>query len=155
MMLLDTHALIWWVSSPKKIPAKARNAIERVVGSGEALAVSCISIWEVAMLVARVRLTLTLPADVSPSCNSFRSTIRSPSGPSTWKNSPTATRPTGLSWPRRLGWGPPWSPPTPACTGTQRCRPFGIDFVQSGRETAALGDSGSGTEGRQPIACLS
>ena len=64
MITLDTHALVWWVSAPKRIPAKSRKAIELLVGSGGAVTVSSISIWEIAMLVARGRLTLTLPTDV-------------------------------------------------------------------------------------------
>lgn len=64
MILLDTHALVWWVSDPGQIPVKARRRIEAVVESGDGLAVSSISVWEIAMLVSRERLKLTLPLDV-------------------------------------------------------------------------------------------
>jgi PIN domain nuclease of toxin-antitoxin system len=60
VILLDTHALIWWVSQPKRIPAKARRLIDAAVTDGESVSVSSISMWEVAMLVAHRRLTLTL-----------------------------------------------------------------------------------------------
>lgn len=64
MILLDTHALIWWVSDPARVPAKARRVLDAAVKSGEKVAVSSISVWEVAMLVDHGRLTLTLTLDV-------------------------------------------------------------------------------------------
>ena len=60
MIALDTHALVWWVSTPSRLPAKARHLIERTLESGDAVVVSSISVWEVAMLVTRNRLELTL-----------------------------------------------------------------------------------------------
>jgi PIN domain nuclease of toxin-antitoxin system len=63
MMALDTHALVWWVSDPKRIPTKARRLIEADIRDSAALAVSSISVWEIAMLVARARLELTLGVD--------------------------------------------------------------------------------------------
>lgn len=64
MILLDTHALIWWVSDPSRIPARARRLLDSTVKAGERLGVSSISIWEVAMLVDHGRLALTLALDV-------------------------------------------------------------------------------------------
>lgn len=61
MILLDTHAWVWWVSDPGRIPSRARSAIEKAV-TAAALYVSAISVWEVAMLVAKGRLELTMPA---------------------------------------------------------------------------------------------
>jgi PIN domain nuclease of toxin-antitoxin system len=54
VIVLDTHAWIWWIASPRKLSAPARRAIEE---AGD-LAVSAISLWEVAMLVAKSRLEL-------------------------------------------------------------------------------------------------
>ena len=64
MILLDTHALIWWVSEPSRIPAKARRLIDTAVDGGTPVGVSAITIWEVAMLVARDRLTFTMSAEL-------------------------------------------------------------------------------------------
>ena len=64
MILLDTHALLWWVSDSKRVPAKATRLISTAVRAGEPIAVSSISIWEVAMLVSRGRLTLNVATDV-------------------------------------------------------------------------------------------
>lgn len=61
MILLDTHALIWWVNGDlQRLSPIARGAIERAhsAESGEGLLVSAISCWEVAMLVSRGRLAL-------------------------------------------------------------------------------------------------
>lgn len=63
MIVLDTHAFVWWVASPDRLPRKARAHLDRAVAHGDALRVSSISAWEVAMLVARGRLELTM--DVS------------------------------------------------------------------------------------------
>ncbi len=63
MILLDTHALVWWVAEPSRIAAKARRALDAAVKAGESIAVSSISLWEIAMLVSRKRLTLTIDAE--------------------------------------------------------------------------------------------
>ena len=63
MIVLDTHALVWWASDPAQIPAKSRRAIAQAAEQSGALAVSCISVWEIAMLVARGRLQLTISVE--------------------------------------------------------------------------------------------
>ena len=63
MIVLDTHALVWWVSTPRRIPPRARRLIDDAVDAGEGIAISSISIWEVAMLVDRGRLELRIPVD--------------------------------------------------------------------------------------------
>ncbi len=59
VILLDTHALIWHLSNPENLSEKANQAIERSINSNR-LYVSSISAWEVAMLVQRGRLKLTM-----------------------------------------------------------------------------------------------
>lgn len=63
MIALDTHALVWWVSDPARLGAKARKAIETAIDDGDQLAVSSISTWEIAMLVGAGRLELTMDID--------------------------------------------------------------------------------------------
>jgi PIN domain nuclease of toxin-antitoxin system len=63
MILLDTHALIWWVADPERIPTRSKRAISASIRDGESIAVSSVSIWEIAMLVDRGRLALTMDAD--------------------------------------------------------------------------------------------
>ena len=60
MIVLDTHAWIWWVTDPNRIPPKTLKLIDRSVAAGEAIRVSSISTWEGAMLVDRDRLELTM-----------------------------------------------------------------------------------------------
>ena len=56
MIVLDTHALVWWLSDPARLPAKARRLIDGAVRDKQPVTVSSISFWEVAMLVDRGRL---------------------------------------------------------------------------------------------------
>lgn len=62
MTLLDTHAWLWWVSGDRRLSKRARTAIERAA-RGETLALSAISIWEVAKKVEKGQLTLDRPLD--------------------------------------------------------------------------------------------
>jgi PIN domain nuclease of toxin-antitoxin system len=59
MILLDTHIWIWWVSDSEELRADVRRIIESHASNG--LGVSTISCWEVAKLVERERLRLTIP----------------------------------------------------------------------------------------------
>ena len=60
MIVLDTHAWLWWLSNPELLAPEARRATERAAAS-KSLWVSTISAWEIAMLVARGRLELSMP----------------------------------------------------------------------------------------------
>ncbi len=70
MILLDTHALIWWADADQqRLSQKALAAIEAEIESADrpagspGLLVSAISCWEVAMLVSRGRLALSLDVE--------------------------------------------------------------------------------------------
>lgn len=62
MIVLDTHAWIWWAAEPEKLSAKARDLVEAAAAEGEVY-VSSISAWEVAMLVDRGRLRLSMDVE--------------------------------------------------------------------------------------------
>ncbi|PQV53087.1 type II toxin-antitoxin system VapC family toxin [Paraburkholderia sp. BL21I4N1] len=62
MIVLDTHTLVWWVTGDPTLSKKAKTAITHEMQGGEIL-VSAISAWEIAMLVERERLVLSM--DVS------------------------------------------------------------------------------------------
>ena len=62
MIVLDTHAWLWWLSSPDLLSAPAHKSIDRAMADGE-IAISSISAWEVAVLVKKGRLKLTMPAE--------------------------------------------------------------------------------------------
>ncbi len=59
MILLDTHAWIWWLASPRRLSKSAAAAIDQAV-NGAGVYVSAISAWEMAMLVRKGRLELTM-----------------------------------------------------------------------------------------------
>ena len=59
MIVLDTHALIWWAADDTQLGLNARAAIDAESSNGHIL-VSAISAWEIAMLVRVGRLTLAL-----------------------------------------------------------------------------------------------
>ena len=54
MIVLDTHAWIWWLDGSKKLPARTRRRIDRA----KAIGICAISCWEVARLVGHGRLKL-------------------------------------------------------------------------------------------------
>lgn len=62
MILLDTHALIWLKVEPIKLSARASEAI-RTARLGDGLAVSAITLWELAWLATHGRLTFTGTVD--------------------------------------------------------------------------------------------
>jgi len=58
---LDTNALIRRELIPHKLSQPARSAIEAAVGAGEAIAISSITLWEIALLTGRSRIQLKVP----------------------------------------------------------------------------------------------
>jgi PIN domain nuclease of toxin-antitoxin system len=59
-VLLDTHVLIWLDQDDPALGPKARKSADAALQQGQ-LVVSAISFWETAMLIARGRITMTLP----------------------------------------------------------------------------------------------
>jgi PIN domain nuclease of toxin-antitoxin system len=59
MIVLDTHAWIWWVSSPVFLSETAKRIIDEAVAEKNVF-ISSISAWEVAILASRGRLQLTI-----------------------------------------------------------------------------------------------
>jgi PIN domain nuclease of toxin-antitoxin system len=59
LIVLDTHALIWWVANDPTLSKKAKNAIDRELAGGDII-VSSITAWEIAMLVEKGRLVLAM-----------------------------------------------------------------------------------------------
>lgn len=57
MLILDTHALYWWVN---RTPAKLAQQQIDVIETAESLAVSAMTCWEMAWLVKHGRIILQL-----------------------------------------------------------------------------------------------
>jgi PIN domain nuclease of toxin-antitoxin system len=60
LILLDSHALVWLASGDKRLGRRARAMTDRALADGK-LAVSAVSFWEIALLVAKRRLQLGRP----------------------------------------------------------------------------------------------
>lgn len=64
MIVLDTHALIWWVNGDSQLSSQAKEAIEHEQQDEDGVILVCaISAWEIALLVGRDRLTLAMNLD--------------------------------------------------------------------------------------------
>ena len=59
MIVLDTHTWIWFISKPEVLSKQATKALSAAVEEKSVL-ISSISAWEVALLVTKKRLTLSL-----------------------------------------------------------------------------------------------
>ena len=59
MILLDTHAWIWWVADSSRLSDRATRAI----ADATTILVASISCWEVAMLAAKRRIRLDRPVE--------------------------------------------------------------------------------------------
>ena len=57
MILLDTHVLVHYANSDRKLGKRARSEIDHALGHDE-LFVSALTFWEIAMLIAKQRLHL-------------------------------------------------------------------------------------------------
>ncbi|MCK0745504.1 type II toxin-antitoxin system VapC family toxin [Chromohalobacter nigrandesensis] len=64
MIVLDTHALLWWVNGDSQLSQHALQVIEHEMQAddGEIL-ISAISAWEIALLVEKSRLALSMATD--------------------------------------------------------------------------------------------
>jgi PIN domain nuclease of toxin-antitoxin system len=58
VIVLDTHAWLWWAAAPERLSPAAAEAI----AAETSLGVSTLSCWEVAMLAERGRIALDRPA---------------------------------------------------------------------------------------------
>jgi PIN domain nuclease of toxin-antitoxin system len=59
VILLDTHAWVWWLAEPERLTKPAHQAIQRNLASGS-VGISTFSTWELALLVQRKRLQLSI-----------------------------------------------------------------------------------------------
>jgi PIN domain nuclease of toxin-antitoxin system len=61
MIVLDTHAWIWWISNPSLLSESAKFIIDEEVTERK-IFISSISVWEIAILVSCGRLKMTMSA---------------------------------------------------------------------------------------------
>ena len=60
--LLDTHAWIWWIDRDRRLGQSTIDALDRLPEDARPY-LSDISLWEVATLVERGRLSFSIPFD--------------------------------------------------------------------------------------------
>ena len=75
MILLDTHVLIWLANEPGKLSKGAREAIRASSHAG-GLAISAITLWELAWLATHGRLNIHVMAEDFVESISSRTAIR-------------------------------------------------------------------------------
>jgi PIN domain nuclease of toxin-antitoxin system len=63
MLLIDTHILVWWVSGSDTLSTSATKAIKKTLGNDGEVLISSISAWEIAMLVDKGRLVLSMDVE--------------------------------------------------------------------------------------------
>ncbi|GEN29636.1 twitching motility protein PilT [Halovibrio variabilis] len=64
MIVLDTHAVLWWVSGDPQLSQNALAAIEQELrGDGGVILISAITAWEIALLLQKGRITLSMGID--------------------------------------------------------------------------------------------
>ncbi|NJL39148.1 MAG: type II toxin-antitoxin system VapC family toxin [Leptolyngbyaceae cyanobacterium RM2_2_4] len=61
MIVLDTHVWVWWVNGDTQLTQEYQEYVQRQESQG--LGISVISCWEIAKLVERNRLMLSIPVD--------------------------------------------------------------------------------------------
>ena len=62
MIVLDTHALVWWVNKSDRLSDTASALIEKERKDGQII-ISSITAWEVSLLVSKGRLKLSMDVD--------------------------------------------------------------------------------------------
>jgi PIN domain nuclease of toxin-antitoxin system len=60
MIILDTHAWIWWVNQSEKLTKNASQAIN----DADIISIPAISCWEIAMPVDKARITLSMDVQI-------------------------------------------------------------------------------------------
>lgn len=63
MILLDTHAWLWWSSGSDRLTAQQTGSINAELAQGERLAVSAVSVWEIGLLASTGRIGLDASLD--------------------------------------------------------------------------------------------
>jgi PIN domain nuclease of toxin-antitoxin system len=63
VILVDTHIVIWIADRPEKLSSSAHAAIEHARGRGEGVAISGITLFELAMAITRGRIEVRMSLD--------------------------------------------------------------------------------------------
>jgi PIN domain nuclease of toxin-antitoxin system len=61
--LVDTHVLVWWLFDDRRLPRQHARILTRAEKSSTTVGVAGMTLWEIAKLVERGRLELTIGLD--------------------------------------------------------------------------------------------
>lgn len=61
--LVDTHVAVWWLFDDRRLPRSHRRVLQQAEKTGASIGLSAMSLWEIAKLVERGRLTLSQSLD--------------------------------------------------------------------------------------------
>ena len=56
MILLDTHVVLWLTTDPRRLSSKAKSAVEKARSNGDGLAISDMTLLELATLASKGRI---------------------------------------------------------------------------------------------------
>ena len=62
-LLLDTHILVWWRAEPKRLSKLQASTLAAIDKKGAKVAISAITLWELAKLVELGRRRINVPLD--------------------------------------------------------------------------------------------
>ncbi|MEM9102397.1 MAG: type II toxin-antitoxin system VapC family toxin, partial [Pseudomonadota bacterium] len=60
MIVIDTHILVWFISGDDRLSKTAKKAINQTLNNEKEVIISSISTWEIAMLIEKGRLVLSM-----------------------------------------------------------------------------------------------
>jgi len=63
MIVIDTHVLVWWVNGSDSLSEEAAKTIKDTLDSDGEVIISSISAWEIAMLIEKDRLVLSMDVE--------------------------------------------------------------------------------------------
>jgi PIN domain nuclease of toxin-antitoxin system len=63
MVVIDTHILLWWATGDPILSSRAVKRIKYTLSHSGELLISSISAWEIAMLIEKNRLVLSMDID--------------------------------------------------------------------------------------------
>ncbi len=63
-ILLDTHVLIWWRLDSQRLDRSQARRLQDLENRQKPIAISAITLWEIAMLEARGRIEIAEPTDI-------------------------------------------------------------------------------------------
>ena len=63
MLLIDTHVLVWWVGGTGDLSSLAQQSMEQTLADEGEICISSISAWEIAMLLRKGRLLLSMDVE--------------------------------------------------------------------------------------------